>query len=167
MDRARLVRYDERPQDHTPIRTVDLPPTPTRDRNIMATAWVEAPESLLTLGDDLPDRPSAEYKRRIGPWILWRAGPAKRGDARYWVAHDTTGAEFTLRLFPDGTAQGVGPTGTVHSRFRAWKEDLRDAQHPLGGQMLNDSDPAFQGDAGAGRVATDLFEEGSARNSTS
>lgn len=122
------MRYDERPSDDTPVHTADLPPTPIRDRNIPATAWVEAPESLLTLGDDLPEQPVAEYKRRIGPWILWRAGPARRGDARYWVVHDATGAEHTLRMFPDGSADGVGPSGATHDRFRAWKEDLRDAE---------------------------------------
>ena len=122
------MRYDERPIDDTPVHTADLPPTPVRDRNIPATAWVEAPNTLLTLGDDLPDRPVAEYKRRIGPWILWRAGPAKGGDARYWVMHDDTAVEFTLRLFPDGSADGVGPSGARHERFRAWKEDLRDAE---------------------------------------
>lgn len=120
------MRYDERPLDDTPVTTADLPPTPIRDRNVPATAWIEAPASLLTLGADLPDQPVAQYKRRIGPWILWRAGPAKHGDARYWVAHDTTGAEYTLRLFPDGSAEGIGPSGTTHDRFRAWKEDLRD-----------------------------------------
>ena len=98
-------------------------------RNIPATAWVEAPDSLLTLGDDLPDRPVADYKRRIGPWLLWRAGPAKGADARYWAAHvDRLGEPVTLRLFPDGTADGVGPSGARHDRFRAWKEDLRDSQ---------------------------------------
>ena len=116
------MRYDERPTDDTPVNTADLPPTPIRDRNIPATAWIEAPASLITLGDDLPGTPVAEYKRRIGPWILWRAGPAKHGDARYWTAHETTGAEFTLRLFPDGDAQGIGPSGATHDRFRAWKE---------------------------------------------
>ena len=121
------MKYDERPMDPTPVHTADLPPTPIRDRNIPATAWIEAPDSLLQLGDDLPEQPVAEYKRRIGPWILWRAGPAK-GDARYWVAHDGSGAEFTLRLFPDGSADGVGPSGARHERFRAWKEDLRDAE---------------------------------------
>jgi len=119
--------YDQRPVDDTPVRTADLPPTPIRDRNIPATAWVGAPASLLALGDDLPGRPVAEYKRRIGPWILWRAGPASKGDARYWAAHlDDLERAFTLRLFPDGSAQGAGPSGTVHDRFRAWKEDLRD-----------------------------------------
>ena len=122
------MRYDERPIDDTPVHTADLPPTPIRDRNIPATAWIEAPESLLMLGDDLPDAPIAEYKRRIGPWLLWRAGPAKGADARYWAAPaDDLDAAVTLRLFPDGSADGVGPSGARHDRFRAWKEDLRDA----------------------------------------
>lgn len=121
------MRYDERPLDDTPVHTDDLPPTPTRDRNIPATAWVEAPDSLLMLGHDLPGRPVAEYKRRIGPWLLWRAGPAKGADARYWAARvDRLDESFTLRLFPDGTADGVGPSGVRVDRFRAWKEDLRD-----------------------------------------
>jgi hypothetical protein len=121
------MRYDERPTDDTPILTPDLPPTPVRDRNIPATAWIEAPASLLALGDDLPGRPLAEYKRRIGTWLLWRAGPASGGDARYWAAPaDRLDDHVTLRLFPDGSADGVGPTGTRHHRFRSWKEDLRD-----------------------------------------
>ena len=123
------MRYDERPADLAPRHTADLPATPVRDRNIVATAWVEAPAELLALGDDLPGTPLAEYKRRIGPWLLWRAGPATGGDARYWagLAEDPT-TSFTLRLFPDGRASGAGPSGTVHDRFRAWKEDLRDHQ---------------------------------------
>jgi hypothetical protein len=121
------VRYDERPVDHSSVHTADLPPTPVRDRNIPATAWAEAPDSLLRLGDDLPNCPIAEYKRRIGPWLLWRAGPATRGDARYWAAHvDRLDEPVTLRLFADGTADGLGPSGIRHDRFRAWKEDLRD-----------------------------------------
>lgn len=121
------MRYDERPRDDTPVDTADLPPTPIRDRNIPATAWRQAPSSLLALGDDLPGSPVAEYKRRIGPWILWRAGPAKGADARYWAAHERDlDRSFTLRLFPDGSAEGGGPSGDTHERFRAWKEDLRD-----------------------------------------
>ena len=123
--RRPALRYDQRPADHTPIHTADLPATPTRDRNIVASAWVEAPAELLQLGDDLANRPGAEYKRRIGPWLLWRAGPASDGDARYWAARaDDLGEQHTLRLFPDGSADGVGPSGERHTRFRAWKEDL-------------------------------------------
>lgn len=122
------VPYDQRPTDDTPVHTEDLPPTPVRDRNIPATAWVEAPESLLTLGNDLPDQPVAQYKRRIGPWILWRAGPATKANSRYWAAReDDLDTAYTVHLFPDGSADGVGPSGTRHDRFRAWKEDLRDS----------------------------------------
>ena len=85
-DRSESEPYDERPVDETPVHTADLPATPIRDRNIPATAWVEAPDELLTLGADLPGTPVAEYKRRIGAWLLWRAGPASGGDARYWAA---------------------------------------------------------------------------------
>ena len=121
------MRYDERPTDSTPVDTDDLPPTPTRDRNIPASAWRQAPASLLALGADLPDRPEAEFKRRIGPWILWRAGPAKGADARYWAAHaDDLDRAYTFRLHPDGSGEGIGPSGARHARFRTWKEDLRD-----------------------------------------
>jgi hypothetical protein len=119
------LRYDERPEDDTPIGTAELPDTPTRDRNIPARAWREAPAEVLGLGDDLPGRPEATYKRRIGPWLLWRAGPASGGDARYWAAdaHDL-GRQHTFRLLPDGTGDGHGPSGRHHVRFRTWKEDL-------------------------------------------
>ena len=60
------MRYDERPIDPTPIHTDDLPPTPIRDRNIPATAWVEAPDSLLTLGDDLPNIQSPSTNAESG-----------------------------------------------------------------------------------------------------
>ena len=119
------MRYDERPVDDTPLSTDDLPPTPVRDRNIPATAWREAPDELLHLGDDLPGTPVAEYKRRIGPWLLWRAGPASGGDARYLaVRADELATQHAFRLFPDGNGDGTGPSGTRHTRFRSWKEDL-------------------------------------------
>ena len=123
--------YHQRPADHTPVHTADLPATPVRDRNIVASAWVEAPDELRRLGDDLAGRPEAEYKRRIGRWLLWRAGPAV-GDARYWAcdADDLT-VQHTFRLRPETgegddatTGDGTGPCGTVAHRFRAWKEDL-------------------------------------------
>lgn len=123
--------YHERPIDDRPVHTADLPPTPQRDRSIPARAWVGAPDSLRRLGHDLPGTPEAQYKRRIGPWLLWRAGPATKADARYWAARvDALDLPVTFRLHADGTGTGAGPSGTVHDRFRAWKEDLRD--HPLG-----------------------------------
>lgn len=116
---------DQRPVDPTPVHTHDLPSTPIRDRNIPATAWVEAPAALLGLGADLPDEPVAMYKRRIGPWLLWRAGPASKGDARYLaVDSDDLERSIPFRLFPDGNGDGHGPSGAHHTRFRQWKEDL-------------------------------------------
>ena len=117
---------DERPVDPTPIHTVDLPDTPIRDRNIPAEAWVEAPVSLLESGDDIGE-PLIAYKRRLGPWLLWRAGPARGAAARYVaVDHRDLERAFMFRLFPDGTGEGTGPSGGSHARFRSWKEDLRD-----------------------------------------
>jgi hypothetical protein len=124
---AEPLRYDERPYDDTPVHTHELPATPVRDRNIPASAWVEAPDELRRLGDDLPGTPVADYKRRIGPWLLWRAGPAAGGHARYWAARaDDLSTRYTFRLRPDGEGEGAGPSGRSHARFRAWKEDLRD-----------------------------------------
>lgn len=113
------MRYDERPLDHTPLHTAELPPTPVRDRNIPATAWVEAPAELVALD------PVAEYKRRIGPWLLWRSGPAT-GDHATYVAIDAGDLrhQHVFHLLPDGNGDGTGPSGAHHTRFRAWKEDL-------------------------------------------
>lgn len=117
--------HDERPLDPTPRHTADLPATPVRDRRIPATAWVEAPTELLELG---ADGAVVSFLRRIGPWLLWRAGPA-RGPSVIWAGHvDDLTRRHTLAIAADGTADGVGPSGTRHARFRTWKEDLRD--HP-------------------------------------
>jgi len=87
---------------------------------------VEAPDALLHLGDDLGTELTA-YKRRLGPWLLWRAGPARGADARYAAIRATDLGEIhTFRLYPDGSGDGVGPSGERHTRFRTWKEDLRD-----------------------------------------
>ena len=107
--------------------TDELPPTPQRDFLIPATHWVEAPDELRDLGADLGIELVA-YKRRIGRFLLWRAGPAVRADARYAaVAADDLAERYEFRLFPDGTGEGTGPDGVVHTRFRSWKESLRDA----------------------------------------
>jgi hypothetical protein len=116
-----------RPYDHTPVHTDELPATPQRDRRIPATAWVEAPDVLLDLGADIGE-PVASYLRRIGRWLLWRAGPPSHGDARY-LALAAPGLDewWTFRLYADGRGEGEGPDGVVHRRFRTWKEALRDA----------------------------------------
>jgi len=106
------------------VHTADLPPTPIRDRNIPASAWVEAPDELLHLGDDI-DQPLVTYKRRLGRWLLWRAGPASRADARYLaIDAEQLDRQHSFRLFADGRGEGEGPSGERHARFRAWKEDL-------------------------------------------
>jgi hypothetical protein len=121
---------DERPIDHTPVHTDALPATPVRDRNIPATAWVEAPPELLSLGHDI-DQPVALYKRRIGRWLLWRAGPASRGRARYLAIDAANLArQFDFTLRPDGSGVGTGPSGLRHERFRAWKQDLQATDRP-------------------------------------
>ncbi len=120
--------YNERPYDESPVHTDDLADTPQRDRNVPATAWIEAPAELLRLGDDIGIPPSAiDYKRRIDRWLLWRAGPATKADARYMaIAADDLTRQHTFRLFPDGTGEGTGPSGKMHARFRTWKEDLKE-----------------------------------------
>ena len=124
---GRALPADERPFDDSPIHTEDLPPTPIRDRNISAEAWVEAPDALLRAGDDIGG-PRIAYKRRLGPWLLWRAGPARGDHARYVAIHaDDLDRVHTFTLEPDGSGTGVGPSGATHERFRTWKEDLNAA----------------------------------------
>src|SRR5437763_1948986 len=62
--------------------TDELPATPQRDFLIPSARWSEAPPSLHELGADL-GIPLVAYKRRIGRFLLWRAGPAVGADARY------------------------------------------------------------------------------------
>lgn len=119
--------FSERPLDHTPVHTADLPATPQRERTIPASAWVEAPAELLALGDDIGTG-EAGFIRRIGRWLLWRTGPATKADARYLaIDADDLARQFTFQLWADGRTEGTGPSGATHSRFRMWKEDLRDS----------------------------------------
>jgi hypothetical protein len=119
---------DDRPVDPTPVDTTDLPPTPLRDRNIPAEAWIQAPEALKALGLDIGHHLVA-YKREINGWLLWRAGPARRARSRYMaVARHDPNRRHTFDLQPDGTGEGDAPDGSRPTSFRAWKELLRD--HP-------------------------------------
>jgi len=127
MARVSPTPAEARPVTNRDWHTADLPATPQRDFLIPAERWVEAPVELRELGTDLGITLVA-YKRRIGRYLLWRAGPANKADARYMaIASDDLNQRYTFRLFPDGSGEGAGPDGHVQSRFRTWKEALRDA----------------------------------------
>ncbi len=100
--------------------TAELPATPTRDYSIAATSWIEAPPELLSLGEALGE--PVAYKRRLGRFLLWRAGPAV-GEARYLAIAADNGECFRFDLHGK-TGRGVGPGGSIHTRFRTWKESL-------------------------------------------
>jgi hypothetical protein len=118
---------EDRPPVATDYHTEDLPPLPQRDYLIPAERWVQAPAELRDLGADFGVSLVA-YKRRIGRYLLWRAGPASRADARYMaLATDDLDERYTFRLWSDGRGEGIGPDGRTHERFRTWKEALLDA----------------------------------------
>jgi hypothetical protein len=125
---------EDRPPVSRDFHTAELPATPQREYLIPATRWVEAPEEVRALGADLGVSLVA-YLRRIGPYLLWRAGPATHADARYMAINaENFDERWTFRLFPDGTGKGLAPDGRTHSRFRTWKEALRDqAERARGG----------------------------------
>jgi hypothetical protein len=113
----------DRPFTALRYRTVELPDTPTRTFRIPAHAWREAPDELLRLGDDLGE--PVEYKRRIGRYLLWRAGPPV-GDSWY-LAIDATDLRRRFRFRLAGRAgHGTGPDGVDYERFREWKRALLD-----------------------------------------
>ncbi len=125
-DNGMPVPAEERPPSDRDWHTDELPPTPQRDFLIPAERWVEAPDDLRRLGSDFGVSLVA-YKRRIGRFLLWRAGPAAGADARYAaIAADAPAEQYQFRLRPDGRGDGVGADGRTHERFRAWKESLRD-----------------------------------------
>jgi hypothetical protein len=118
---------EERPPTERDWHTEELPATPQRDFLIPAQRWVEAPAELRSLGADFGIELVA-YKRRIKRFLLWRAGPAAGADARYMaVDADDVGHRYVFRLHADGTGEGTGADGLTHTRFRTWKESLRDA----------------------------------------
>lgn len=111
----------QRPFVSVALHTDQLPATPQRDVRIPASGWIEAPTELLSLGDELGA--AVEYKRRIGRFLLWRAGPPV-GDAWY-LAIDATdlGVRYRFRL-SGRTGEGLGADRQLHRRFRTWKESL-------------------------------------------
>lgn len=117
------------PIDHD-VHTEELPSTPQRDRMIPASRWIEAPPEVRALGAGLGadlDPPVVVYIRRIGRFLLWRAGPARGADARYLaLAAGDLAERYSFRLDPDGHGTGRGPDGVDQRRFRTWKEALRD-----------------------------------------
>ena len=101
------------------LNTADLPATPVRDRVLTAAEWVERPASVPAEAID---------RRRIGRWLLWRTGPSRGGVTTY-VALDPDDLSRSFTFHMEGEhAEGVGPGGTRHTRFRTWKEDLRDSE---------------------------------------
>ena len=116
-------------EDRTPTdrdwHTEELPDTPQRDFLIPSSRWIEAPEWLHQSGAEFGVELVA-YKRRIGGFLLWRAGPAVGADARYTAIRASDLKEhYEFRLYPDkADARGVGPDGVEHHKFRSWKVSL-------------------------------------------
>ena len=124
-ERLPPVPVGERPFTDQRFSTRELPDTPTRDFRIPASGWREAPHVLLHLGDDL-DQPVG-YIRRIGSWLLWRAGPPV-GRSRY-MAITADGLRWLTFDLDGKRGFGFGADGEGHERFRTWKESLQE-HHP-------------------------------------
>lgn len=118
---------EQRPPVTQPVHTDELPPLPQRDSRIPVSMWIEAPPPITDLGAHIGAE--AGYIRRIGRFLLWRAGPASGAPARYGaIDADHLDRCFTFDLDGDGVGSGRGPDGVIHDRFRSWKEALRDDQ---------------------------------------
>ncbi len=116
---------EDRPLIDHMVHTHQLPPLPQRESRIIASQWIEAPNEIRTLGDDLQADPG--YLRGIGRYLLWRAGPAVRARARYGAVDSADLKRiWTFDLDAEGNGEGLGPDGIIHNRFRTWKESLRD-----------------------------------------
>ena len=121
-EQRRLVDHD--------VHTDELPDLPQRDSRIVASRWIEAPAGIRSLGDDLGEE--AGYVRRIGRYLLWRAGPAVHADARYGaVRSDDFSLLLTFRLWPDGRGEGIGADDCSHTRLRTWKQSLLEVAAPM------------------------------------
>ena len=108
---------DQRPVDPTPVHTVDLPPTPIRDRNIPASAWIEAPAVLLRSGDDIRrDATGGDVQAAHRPLaaLAGRAGQAAP-TARYVAIDSPTTLDRTSRVpaVPRRHGRRTGPSGAA------------------------------------------------------
>jgi hypothetical protein len=122
---ARMAPAEDRPPVERDYSTAELPALPQREYMIPATRWVEAPREVRDLGNDI-GVDLVVYIRRIGPYLLWRAGGPSRAHARYLAVNaNDLGEQWHFRLSPDGSGAGVAPDGSRHTRFRTWKEALR------------------------------------------
>ena len=120
------LRYDERPDDDTPVSTDDLPadahPRSQHPGDGVAGGAGVAAGASATTCRDAPVAAVQAADPRVAP-VAGR--PGRGGDARYWAARaDALDDPVTFRLFPDGNGDGRGPDGSHHTRFRTWKESL-------------------------------------------
>ena len=114
VDRPGLVTWppaDERPIDHDagPHRRppADAHPGPQHPGHGLGRGARRSCSTSATTSAS----PVATYKRRIGRWLLWRAGPAtrRRRPLPGRSTPTTSTASSRFRLFPDGTGEGDGP----------------------------------------------------------
>ena len=112
-----------------------------RDRNIVASAWIEAPAELLALGADLPGRRRPSTSGASGRGCCGAPGrPPAATPATGRRDADDLAVQHTFRLFPDGNGDGVGAE--------------RRAPHPLPGvegrpaRPLSAASPAVSLDPG-------------------
>ena len=121
------VPTEDRPPVEHDVHTEDLPPLPQRESMIPVTRWIEAPDAVRHLGATI-DVELVAYIRTIHGYLLWRAGRAAGEPARYCAVRSTDLEErWFFHLDADGNGTGTGPDGVEHTRFRTWKESLRDA----------------------------------------
>lgn len=122
------MRSTERPFIDAEFHTAELPATPQRDYRIPAAGWREAPEELLQLGEPIGE--PVEYKRRIGRFLLWRAGPPV-GTAIYLAVSDDLAETYRFSV-KGRTGRGNGADGRSHQRLRSWKRSLLEGGRDVG-----------------------------------
>jgi hypothetical protein len=119
------VATEDRAPVERDLHTEELPALPQRHSMVPAARWIEAPVEVRDLGRDFGVE-LVTYIRRIGPYLLWRAGRAAGERARYCaVKADDLDERWRFDLDPEGNGSGTGPDGVEHHRFRDWKLSLK------------------------------------------